>query len=269
MARGSLKNVARLLAEANKEVPVEQSFLSDLKRSIELTDLANARVPSQTYKPSGMNCMRQNYYQIKGYEIKSKDSNSCLVGICESGTDRHERIQKAVASMKDNDIDCEYVDVASYVRTHELDDIEIISQQGMETKLYHKKYNISFLCDGIIKYKNKYYILEIKTESSYKFMNRSYVDTSHFNQAITYSLALHIDNVLFVYENRDICEKKAFMFNVSNAMRQELVEYIETCDTYINNNQVPPKPADVARKTCTYCPYKNYCDCEVDNDNKD
>ena len=264
MSRSSLKNIARMLSEANQNIPVEQSFLNDLKRSIELTDMKNARQPSQTYKPSGMNCMRQNYYQIKGYEIDN-ESNSNLVGICESGTDRHERIQKAVASMKDNDIDCEYVDVASYVKSRNIDDVEIVSQQGMETKLYHKKYNMSFLCDGIIKYKNHYYILEIKTESSYKFMNRKGVDKSHYKQATAYSLAFGLDGVIFVYENRDVCDKKAFMFNVTDDMRNKLVEYIETCNSYIQQDTVPPKPLDVAKKTCTYCPYKKYC--EVENDN--
>lgn len=263
MSRSALKNIARLLKEDNRSV--EQCFLDDLKRSIELTDKKNSRMPSKTYKPSGMNCIRQSYYQIKGYEIDNSDSSSTLVGICESGTDRHERIQKAVASMKDNNIDCEYVDVASYVKSRNLADIEIVSQQGMETKLYHKKYNISFLCDGIIKYKGKYYILEIKTENSYKFMNRKEVDPSHYKQATAYSLAFGIDNVIFLYENRDICDKKAYMYTVTDDMRNKLVEYIETCDSYIQQDKVPPKPVDVPKKSCNYCSYKKYC--EVDNDN--
>ena len=264
MGRSSLKNIARMLSEVNQNVPVEQKFLNDLKRSIELTDIKDARQPSQTYKPSGMNCMRQNYYQIKGYKMNTDDSNSNLIGICESGTDRHERIQKAVASMKENNIDCEYVDVASYLKSRNLtDEIEIVSQQGMETKLYHKTYNMSFLCDGIIKYDNHYYILEIKTESSYKFMNRKGVDPSHYKQATAYSLAFHLDEVLFVYENRDVCDKKAYMFKVTDEMRNDLINYIETCDNYIKKDNVPPKPTDVAKKTCTYCAYKKYC--EVDN----
>lgn len=263
MGRSSLKNIARMLSEVNQNVPVEQKFLNDLKRSIELTDMKDARQPSQTYKPSGMNCMRQNYYQIKGYKMNTDDSNSNLIGICESGTDRHERIQKAVANMKENNIDCEYVDVASYLKSRNLtDEIEIVSQQGMETKLYHKTYNMSFLCDGIIKYDNHYYILEIKTESSYKFMNRKGVDPSHYKQATAYSLAFHLDEVLFVYENRDVCDKKAYMFKVTDKMRNDLINYIETCDNYIKKDNVPPKPTDVAKKTCNFCSYKKYC--EVD-----
>ena len=39
----------------------------------------------------------------------------------------------------------------------------------METKLYHKKLNMSFMTDGIIRYKGKYFIFEFKKETSDKF----------------------------------------------------------------------------------------------------
>ena len=64
MARNSLKNVCRLIDVANSNLPVEQSFLADLKRSIEITDERGSHKPSQSYKPSSMNCIRNMYYQI-------------------------------------------------------------------------------------------------------------------------------------------------------------------------------------------------------------
>ena len=47
--------------------------------------------------------------------------------------------------------------------------LEIVGQSGMECKLYHKKLNMSFMCDGIIKYKSKYFIFEFKTETANKW----------------------------------------------------------------------------------------------------
>ena len=259
MARNSLKNVMRLIDDVVQELPVEQSFLHDLQRSIEMTDKANARKPSQTFKPSGMNCIRQSYYQIVGIDPDNTEEGNCIIGICESGTDRHERLQKAVAHMKDNNIDCEYVDVGEYVKQRQLTDLDIVSQQGMETKLYNKKYNISFLCDGIIKYKDRYYILEIKTESNYKWMARTGVDPSHYNQATAYSLSFGIDQVIFLYENRDNCTKKTFLFEVTDDMKQDLIGYMENCNEYIKQLKVPHRPEDVDRKTCEYCQYKEQC----------
>jgi hypothetical protein len=166
--------------------------------------------------------------------------------------------------MKKAGMDCEYVNVADYVRSRNLDYLEIREEPDFangkfETKLYHKTLNMSFLCDGIIKYKGIYYILELKTENTNKFWSREGVDASHFNQGTAYSLSLQIDKVLFVYINRDVLEMKSFMFVPTDDMKQELVGKIETCDSYVKKLKAPPKPNDVARKTCEYCGFKNQC----------
>ena len=105
MARNSLKSVLKLIDAEKEELPVEQIFLNDLRRSIEITDEKNARPGSQSYKPSGMNCIRQSYYVVTGAERDKEDTNHTLIGICESGSDRHERIQNAVLHMKDNEME--------------------------------------------------------------------------------------------------------------------------------------------------------------------
>lgn len=259
MARASLKNVCRLIESAKETLPPEQDFLNDLKRSIELTDEKNRRVPSKTYKPSSMNCIRASYYQIMGVESDVSASNYSNIGICNSGTDIHVRIQTAVEQMKENGIDCEYVNVADYVRQRGLDYLNIVSQNGMETKLYHTKLNMSFMCDGIIKYKGHYYILELKTESSYKFANRKDVDPSHYNQGTAYSIAFNIPEVLFVYISRDVLDMKAFMFIPTEDMKQNLIGYIEECDEYVKRMIAPPKSENVLKKVCSYCAYKTQC----------
>ena len=259
MARNSLKNVCRLIDDVKQSLPPEQNFLNDLKRSIEMVADKEWRLPSKTYKPSGMNCIRASYYQVSGIEPDKESSNYTLIGICNSGTDIHVRIQTAVEQMKDNDMECEYIDVADFVKQRNLDYLTIVSKNGMETKLYHKKLNMTFMCDGIIKYKNHYYILELKTESSYKFVNRKDVDPSHYNQGTAYSLAFGIDEVIFVYINRDVLDMKAFMFNVTQEMKEALVGYIEECDGYVARKVAPPKPDNVSKKACNYCAYKTQC----------
>ena len=265
MARQSLKNIFNLIDAEKADLSVEQAFLNDLNRSIELTDEKNSRPGSKTYKPSGMNCIRQSYYTITGAKEDEHNANSGIIGICESGSDRHMRIQKAVMQMWYNDMECEYVNVADFVEFRDLTEyLDIVSRPDplhgeYETKLYHKTLNMSFLCDGIIRYKNHYYILEIKTESSYKFMNRKDVDPSHYHQAIAYSIALGLDDVIFLYECRDNCDKRAFMYHVTDDMKQELLGYIEECDSYIKKMKVPPIPQDVAKKTCSYCHFKGVC----------
>ena len=261
MARSqALKNLFNLIDAANEELSVEQQFLNDLRASIEMNDSKNARKPSQSYKPSSMNCIRNMYFQMIGADCESDRASSELVGICESGTDRHDRIQKAVMAMKENGIDCEYIDVADYVRSHNLTDrLDIVSQQGNETKLYNKEYQMSFLCDGIIRYKGKYYILEIKTETANKFWDRTGVNPAHLNQGTAYSVSFDIDDVLFLYECRDTCNKKAYMLHITDNMKQELVWKILECNGYVERQVPPPKPQDAGTKLCAYCSYSDLC----------
>ena len=259
MARSSLKNVIRLLDEVQETLPPEQGFLKDLERSIELTDKKNARKPSQMYKPSSMQCIRNMYYQRSGIEQDPEEGSYVRVGICNSGSDIHVRIQTAVTEMKSNGMDCEYVDVAEFVKNRELKDIDIVSKQGMETKLRHNVYHLSFLCDGIIKYKNRYYVLELKTETVNKWFPRQGVDPSHYDQATAYSVAFDLDNVIFVYINRDTLDMKSYMFTPTSDQKNELIGKLVDCEGYVERKIAPPKPTGLHKKVCSYCRYKTEC----------
>lgn len=258
MSRKSLKNVARLIQTAKEVLPVEQEFLNDLKRSIEIHADSGNRKPSKTYKPSSMNCIRASYYQLTEADCDESASSYIGVGIVNSGSDIHVRIQTAVSEMSQVGMECEYVDVPNFVRQRGLDYLYIVSTQGMETKLYHKDLNISFMCDGIIKYKNRYYILELKTETSSKFFSRKGVDEKHYNQATAYSIALGLPEVIFVYISRDTLDMKAFLFVPTDEMKQNLIGYIEECDGYVKRMITPPKP-EVDKRVCQYCGYKTQC----------
>ena len=260
MARSSLKSVIRAIEKANTEVPIEQQFIDDLKRSIELEDMKNARKPSATYSPSGMGCIRAMYYKRAGVDVPEGTAGYSMIGVCESGTDRHERIQNAVSKMKDNGFDCEYIDVGEYIKSRGLDIyLDIVDKCGNETKLYDTIRNVSFLCDGIIRYHGKYYIVEFKTEASFKWRDRKGVDPKHYNQAITYSLELQLDSVIFVYINRDIIDYKAYLFNVSESDRERIKALIDTCENYVVNKELPPLPEDASDKKCMYCAYQELC----------
>lgn len=253
-------NVLNMVKTGKEEIPVEKQFLNDLKASIEIQDAKSAYKPSRSYKPSSMNCIRNMYFQIIGEDGNSDRMSSELVGICEAGSDRHERIQDSVLKMKGSGIDCEYLDVAEYVSSNNLTDkLDIISKQGYETKLFHKELNIRFLCDGIIKYKGEYFILEIKTETNNKHWKRSGVADEHKNQGTAYAEALGIRKVMFVYECRDNCSKKSYILNVTDEMIEKYIEKIKLCDSYVAKKEKPPKPTEAGAKFCAYCPYALSC----------
>lgn len=263
MARNSLKNICRLINAVTQELPPEQQFLSDLKKSIELTDMKNRRPGTRAYKPSSMNCIRNMWYQVSGVEPEESVNSYCSVGICNSGTDIHVRVQTAVEDMKNNGFDCEYLDVADFVKYRGLDYLEIIEKSGMETKLWHKDLNMRFMCDGIIRYKNHYYILELKTETSGKWIHRTGVDPSHYNQATAYSISFNLPEVIFVYISRDTLDMKAYLYVPTDEEKNNLVGLITECDMYVNSGVCPPRPVDVSRKSCRYCAFQTRCNEEA------
>ena len=215
--------------------------------------------PSRTYKPSSLRCLRNMYYQVTGADVDPEGSRSSdFVGICESGTDRHKRIQHVISKMSSFGVDCEYLDIAEYVTSNNLP-LKVLGKTDYETKLFDESRNLIFLCDGLIRYKGELYIIEIKTESSYKWMSRNNADESHRYQSWAYSLELGIDKVLFIYENRDVCTKKPYCIQITDEQRNQISDRISLCQGYVDSGTAPPMEATITNKDCQYCDYKTVC----------
>lgn len=250
-----LSGVAKLI-KASQSASPDVSFLNELIRTIELSD--EQRIPSKAYKPSSLGgCMRGMYFQMTETPLDGTPTEYTLIGICESGTDRHDKIQNYVASMKAHGFDCEWVDVEEYVKGFKPEGTTVISKSGMETKCFNEVFNLRFLCDGIIKYKGEYYILEIKTESTYKYNSHDAPYADHKVQATCYSMAFGINKVIFLYENRDNTSKKTYLVEITDEMKQKVADKIFTCDEFVKKLQAPPKTDNV--KDCQYCNYKKAC----------
>lgn len=256
-------NLNRLIQSAKnkKEVDVATSFLQDFRYSLIQEELQERNKPSPTYKPSSFKCIRNMYFQRTEEELDEFKPNPSLKAITESGSDRHERIQGHITRMNSFGVKCQFIKVRDYLtEAGLLDEFDILEEGKYETKLQHKTLHVRFLCDGILKYNDEYYILEIKTETSYKWQERKNFDEKHRNQVVAYSALLKINKVLFIYENRDLCDWKCFLLNVSKEMHEELVyKPIEECEKYILEKSIPPISKIINKKDCKYCNYKNKC----------
>ena len=259
LARSKLNNIIKMVEEASSSSPVEKQFISDLNFSIEKSSSSENHTPSRTFKPSSIgNCSRSIYYQLIGAEQdREQRSSATLIGILENGTDRHIRIQKAREKMRVNGIDCDYIDVETFINERELqDEITVVSKEGMETKCFSPKYNVSFLTDGIIRYKGKYYILEIKTMNAQKFIESRSAREEHKAQGILYCILFHLHSVMYLYEERNGLQKKAFLLEVSEDMKNELIQKMQYITECVKNKTPPDIPEE---KKCTYCSYMSIC----------
>lgn len=259
MTRQSINSIVSMLQETKDDTPVEQLFLLDLENAIEKIAKRGSenRKPSKCYKPSSMNCKRLMAYNRIGVEQDDTRRSAQLIGMGESGTDRHERLQNTIVQMQELGYDIEWVDVAEYIKENNLEHLEVISQHGNETKVLYKPLHIRFLTDGIIKYRGTYYILEIKTEVSFKHDVRTDVAAEHKNQFTIYSLAFGINGVMVLYENRNLLNKKNFYYEVSKEEKDKAVERITEVETIIQNGGLPDKEED--KKTCRYCDFAKRC----------
>lgn len=253
------KTLMSLIKSKKEELPIEQSFLNDLKQTI--VRLNPPRKPSKTYKPSSMNCARNMYFQIIGADVDTVVADPSGVRVCENGSSSHEQIQQYVAKMQECGIDCEWVDVEKYLEHQhsqgKLLDTIVKSKKQWETHCYNTKYNLSFLCDGVIKYKGNYFILEIKTEIDNKGLYRTEADEKHRRQSICYSLCLGIDDIMWYYEERNYCTGKTFLTHNNEQDKCEIIELIEGVNQSVID-QIPPAKTE-QKRVCAYCPYKTEC----------
>lgn len=256
VSRSSLKNINTMINNARNDAGEEKIFLTDFISFVETSN--KPRNPSKFYKPSSLLCMRQMYYQRVGVDIEADRGEIQLIGMGEHGTDRHARLQAAIQDFCNNHPDYEWIDPEEYIKENNIKYLEVVGRRGDEVKCFHTVLNMSFMCDGILKIRGEYYILEIKTESMFKYNKRDDVAEEHKTQASCYSLAFNINKILFLYECRDTLEKKTFPLNVTEKMQENLViNRINSCDTYVQNLTPPPK--NEIKKVCQYCKYTRRC----------
>lgn len=275
MARGmfSLRAVEKS-KEADKNIA--SLFLKRIEEAV--IQLDDDYKPSSHHTPSSMICVRQMYFKRKGVTPEAETKSASMIGILESGTARHDAIQRVLDKMDELGMEFKYMDVEEYIKENDIKDIDIIGKTGMETKCYNTKYGISFLTDGIILHKptGEYFIFEYKTEVTQKFTRRDKQELVHETQGAAYGLSFNINKTLFVYEDRNFCNKKCFEYVVTDEDKiNKVVAKIESCEEHIKNGTVPPKvtnkdidPTFVggkdrsvgpSAKVCLYCKYKEEC----------
>lgn len=233
--------------------------------TVENLEAENKREPSKTFKPSSMKCLRGMVYGVLGVKRDNNKTPQALCEICANGSERHQSIQSIVNQMHKYYPHIEFVDVGKYIKENNIP-LKVKKESNFaegifETHLISEKYNVSFLCDGMLKIKGKYYILEIKTSSSGKFMKQKDVQDDHKVQATAYSFLLGVDSVIFFYENRDILSKKGYLYKPSKLEKQELKLKLEEGLNLVENKIIPEKPKECTGrdKMSQYCPYKGRC----------
>lgn len=251
----ALSKLLQTVKSIKNETTYEDSFIEDYNKSV--IDLQEVRdTPTDRYRPSSLadGCKRMIYYHRKGLGSNEK-KDSTLAEICDNGTDRHERIQNAIRNIPG----LIWLDVEEVVKEAQNMGLPTTflqwDKKKVEAKCHNSELNINFLCDGIIRYKGREVILEIKTIHQFGFSKLTAPLEKHIRQAVCYSISMGIDYVLFFYEDRNFLKKKAFLYHVTEEDKQQIRDKIAFIERALANNELPPKEID----KCLYCDRKEQC----------
>lgn len=256
MGLASLIKVAQ--GKNAESVSFEDSFLKEYEEAVKRKELRERQIaPSDYIRPSSMyGCERMLFFQrVHGGSQNGEQSEVPLIEICQSGTDRHLDIQHIVEEMEG--VEC--LDLEEMVKEAQAKGIktEFVgwNEDHTEGRCKNDELSIYFQPDGVLRYKGKDIIFEIKTESTYQFNNRYEPKEDHKWQATCYGMGLGIDYVLFFYEDRNFCRKKAYLWKITEEMKEAVLNKIRTVNEGIKTG-IPPVKND---SKCTYCKYKNEC----------
>lgn len=243
--------MGRIFFDNNKN-DISEYILNEYIATVEIAEPYKIK---PNYKPSSIDCVRKMYFIMKETPVSFGKEDYQLIGIGQSGTDRHKRIQDTFKAAKNID----FLSVKDYVTEKGLDYLTVRNFNEYETHLFDNRYKLSFMCDGLIKVKNKVYILEIKTESNQKFYTHSEPYFKHIEQAACYSISFGIDDVVFLYENRDLLSVNIFYYRMKESDKRLILNRIKRCNESLEKDILPPKPPEAVGSFCSYCDYKEYC----------
>ena len=170
-------------------------------------------VKHQTFAPSQMRCDRISWFRLRGVQPdKIKTPDRTLDFSAKVGTACHQIIQERLSASPE----IKWLDVDKYLESHGLPYDYYVETVGYEQQIeVRKPYPIRFACDGLIEFKGKTYLLEIKTSEFSSFQDLVAPKPKHMDQIRCYATLLDISNVLVLYQDRTYGGLKCFEVLVS------------------------------------------------------
>lgn len=217
----------------------------------------NAEPKSQTFAPSSVRCKRISWFRLRGVQPDiTKNPDLTLNFTADIGTACHRIIQENLVDLyKDN-----WVSVEDYLKEHPPGYQYELTQAGLETQVAILDPPVKFACDGILRIKDKYYLLEIKTSDYMSFGELTGPKSQHIDQIRCYATLLGITDVLVLYVDRQYGAMKCFELHISLEEMNEVKQMFEDVQNLATAMIAPPKlPANDSWCTPSHCIYYNKC----------
>ena len=238
-----LKELRQLAYDCHYGHDLENSEKKFWKEFLHIYDLVYAptyRAEAKIHPSSLRNsCSRAVYYELSGVEPSNPENRSIdakLQRIFDTGTWWHTYIQNL------------------------LDKSGILI--GREVSVVCKKRKINGKGDGIVKFPStrKKILLEIKSINSFAFGRLGKPVEDHLYQGTIYADVLGLEEIIFLYINKDTCEFKEYRVPVSKELLEEANTKIRKILRGVKRKRPLPricrKKTDKTALNCQYC---NHC----------
>lgn len=133
--------------------------------------------------------------------------------------------------------------------------------EEMEAEVVNKKLMLEGHSDGILKFPHKRAILEIKTINARGFAQlKTKAKVDHIYQASIYAVELGMDEIVFLYINKDTCEKKEFFEPVNKEAHANAVSIITGVQDAAKKGVAPERVCiDKLCQRSLTCIYHTHC----------
>ena len=214
----------------------------------------------KTFAPSSFRCRRIQWFRLRGVQPdKPKTADAVLDFTAIVGTALHKMIQE---NLRDR-LGDRWVDVKSYIQENVVNSETYhctSTKDSLETQVSVSDPPVRFACDGIIKWKDEYILLEIKSSEFSSWSDLTDPKIQHVDQTKCYCSLLNLNRVFFLYIDRqygglkcyDVKYTKDELSKVKTDMKeiQEMAEY-----------HICPDPLTKGDNWCTesHCKYFKKC----------
>ena len=221
----------------------------------------NAEPKHRTFAPSQMRCDRVSWFRLRGTapdRIKSPDRT--LNFTAQVGTACHEAIQKRLSTSLDHDWISvqEWIDMnPEFFKDYDMD----VTVKGYESQIdLRSPYPVRFACDGIFRFEDKIRLLEIKTAEFSSLNDLTSPKEKHLDQIKCYATLLGIEDVIFLYQDRQYGELKCFEVTVSKIEQDEVRKKMDNV-MHLAEVNIAPEGLPIGDPDCTQnmCLYYNVC----------
>ena len=179
-----------------------------------------SKLPSRTFAPSQIRCKRVSWFRLRGVEPEPEIYvDRTLNFTTKVGTACHQTIQSVLS----NYFGADWIDPEEYLKSANLPYKYTCTHNEYETMIeITDPAPIKFAPDGIIFWKGKYWLLEIKTTEYSSFDKLNNTKPKHMDQIKCYATLLNIHNVLVLYQDRMYGGLKCFENKITDADMQEI-----------------------------------------------